>query len=120
MSDEKSNPLPVTRDEPLYEVKSWRSREMFVCPLCGADTFQKLLMLRHLVAKHDSELALVELVELEKIDPHRRSAPPPQNSESSNLGENKQGDVFEVDLVETDSTVDAQGDEHKTYTIKEK
>jgi hypothetical protein len=126
MSKKKSNSLPVTSDqpvvsdEPLYQVKSWKGKAMYVCPLCGMDTFEKMTMLRHLVCKHNSELALVELVELEGKNPTPSALrASPQNSESTNAGEKKLGDVFEVELVGTGSAVDAQGNEHKTFTIKE-
>jgi hypothetical protein len=101
--------------EALYTMRIWRGKTQYVCPLCGADTFDKKIMLKHLVNKHDSELALVELVRLENKTPSQ----PPPNAESANLGEGNQEDVFEVELVETGSTVDAQGNEHKTFTIKE-
>jgi hypothetical protein len=101
--------------EALYTMRIWRGKTQYVCPLCGADTFDKKIMLKHLVNKHDSELALVELVRLEGT-----STPSPSPSaDSANLGEGNQEDVFEVELVETGSTVDAQGNEHKTFTIKE-
>lgn len=108
--------------DPLYEEQDWRGKRLLVCPLCKADTFEKIVMLKHLVDAHDSELALVELVGMEENDPTPtpstlRASPP--NSESTNLGEKEQSDVFDVELVETGSTVDAQGNERKTYTVKE-
>lgn len=97
----------------LYEVRDWKGKELCVCPLCGFDTLAKIKMLRHLVGKHNSELALVALVDLEKDSP---SPLPPL---PDGRGEEQPGDVFEVELVETGSTMDAQGNEQKTFTVKE-
>lgn len=99
--------------DPLYVEQEWRGKRLLVCPLCKADTFEKIVMLKHLVDAHDSELALVELVDLEKDSP---SPLPPL---PKGRGEENPDDVFEVELVETGSTVDAQGDERKTYIVKE-
>lgn len=105
----------------LYEVKDWKGKALCVCPLCGFDTLMKIKMLQHLVSKHDSELALVALVDMEKDSPSAPSAlrASPPNSESTNLGEKEQNGVFEVELVEIGSAMDAQGNEHKTFSVKE-
>ena len=97
----------------LYEVKDWKGKALCVCPLCGFDTLMKIKMLQHLVGKHDSELALVALVDLEKDSP----SPLPLVPEGR--GKEQPGDVFEVELVEIGSAMDAQGNEHKTFSVKE-
>ncbi len=99
--------------QPLYEEQNWRGKTLLVCPLCKADTFDRVVMLQHLVDAHDSELALVKLLDLEKDIPAEKHLPAVETPENGN------NNVFEVELVETGSTVDAQGNERKTYTVKE-
>lgn len=98
----------------LYEEKDWRGKTLLVCPLCKADTFDKIVMLKHLVDAHDSELALVKLLDLEKGIPAAKKKLP-----AVETPENGGNDVFEVELVETGSAVDAQENEHNTYKVKE-
>lgn len=111
-SDQKSEE-GQTQPAALYEVKDWKGKVLCVCPLCGFDTLVKIKMLQHLVGKHDSELALVALVDMEKDSP----SPLPPLPEGR--GEEQPGDVFEVELVEIGSAMDAQGNEHKTFSVKE-
>jgi hypothetical protein len=124
-----SNQLPVVSEEQerprndMYTVGTWRGIPQYVCAVCKFDTLDEMVMLRHLVNKHNSEAALERLVELEKDKP-KPPAPSvlwtsPPNRESADLGEKSAEDVFEVELVEAGSTVDAQGNEHKNFVIKE-
>jgi hypothetical protein len=98
-----------------YKIASWKNKDLFQCSLCRFDSFERKEMLKHLVNKHNDELALAELVELEGnlLTSSALQASP------AHAGEGEQGEVFEVELVETDTTVDAHGNEHKTFTVKE-
>ena len=101
---------------PLYEERDWRGKSLLICPLCKADTFDRLTMLRHLVDAHDSELALVQLVDMEGSLPASAS---PIASDQEQQSERGDGDVFEVELIEINPTIDAHDHEHTKYTIKE-
>jgi hypothetical protein len=127
----KSDQLPVVSEEiasreeqerarnDMYIVGTWRGLPQYVCAACKFDTLDEVVMLKHLVNKHNSEAALEELVELEKA-PSTSVPLPPSPLAPLPKGEGEADDeVFEVELIETDSTVDAQGNEHKKFTIKE-
>lgn len=117
MAKKRTNqPVEETPASPYITV-TWKTKELYKCPLCRYDSFVKLDMLKHLVNKHNNELALVELVKLEEETPS--PSPSPIAKEQEPQLEMGKGDVFEVELVETDSIVDAQGTEHKTFTVKE-
>ena len=90
---------PVTGDanEAPYEVGTWSGMPLYKCKLCRFDTLSAEKIVAHL-----------EEHRLGKIP---RQATPP--------GEGEPGEVFEVELKEIDSTVDADGNVHKTYTVKE-
>lgn len=100
--------------QPLYEEQDWRGKTLLICPLCKADTFERVVMLKHLVDAHNSELALVQLVDLETSIPAANPLPAVETPEEGGR------DVFEVELVEIDPTIDdAHEGERKTFTIKE-
>jgi hypothetical protein len=102
-----------------YKIASWKNKDLFQCSLCRFDSFERKEMLKHLVSKHNDELALVELVELEGNLTSSALQASPAHAAMPHAGEGEQGEVFEVELVETDTTVDAHGNEHKTFTVKE-
>lgn len=116
---EVSDVPEVASEEPketLYMVGEWRGLPQYVCAVCGFDAFFEIVMLRHLVNKHNSEMALARLLEIEEQHPEPVQQPVPP----SHLSAGEEGkDVFEVELVEMNSTVDAQGNEHKNFVIKE-
>lgn len=106
------------RDLP-YLLGAWKGVDHYRCRECSVDSFDKKIILQHLVDKHNSEDALAMLVELEGTTaPHLTPPPAPPHQESAD-GEGSVEEVFEVELKEIDSTVDAQGNEHKTFVIKE-
>lgn len=100
--------------EELYSVGTWAGMPQYRCCRCAFDTLNLQEMLNHLVGQHDSIGALEELVKAEKDEPQK---PAVQQAEAS-LPEGEE-ELFEVELKETGSTVDEQGNEHKTFTIKE-
>jgi hypothetical protein len=111
----------VSQKPVTYEVGAWAGMPQWRCLLCGFDTLDENAMFEH-------------------IETHKLGAPPPSTSlkstgtmkaaspqtdpqsagagEHGNLGEGKD-EVFEVELEEVSSTVDEQGNEHKTFTVKE-
>lgn len=109
--------------KPEYVSGTWKGIEHYRCELCNYDSFHEKAVLEHLVSRHNSEAALERLVELEKsmtpppaLTPSAADAAPPPIAPQLEEGSE---DVFEVELKEVGSTVDAQGNEQKTFTIKE-
>ena len=78
-----------------YLLGAWKGVDHYRCRECSVDSFDKKIILQHLVDKHNSEDALALLVELESPTPSALRASPP-NSESTNLGEK------EVKLLQQD------------------
>lgn len=106
--DEEARELP-------YLLGAWKGVDHYRCRECSVDSFEKKSILQHLVDKHNSEEALAMLVELEG-----KPTPPPAPLHQENAdGEGSVDEVFEVELKEIDSTVDAQGVEHKKFVVKE-
>lgn len=98
---------------PEYTVGTWSGRKHYQCKLCVFDVLEdEMAMLRHLVQAHNSEAALVRLVDRETSEPTATAARP-----EGDAGDG--AEVLEVELVETGSHVDADGNVRKTYTIKE-
>lgn len=116
-----SGQLPVEEEarELPYLLGSWKGVDHYRCRKCSVDSFNKKSILQHLVDKHNSEEALAMLVELEVPTPSVAVRHLPQIAEERNLGEKEQDEVFEVELKEISTTVDAQGNEHKTFSVKE-
>ncbi len=89
-----------------YKEARWGGLLLYQCPLCPYDTFERVDMLKHLVHKHNDELALVELVKWESNPKEETSAthvadvggggmtPPHPNGEDA--------ETFEIDLKEVD------------------
>lgn len=131
MAKKKSNQLsvineqsPTISDETQverveYTIGAWKGLPHFVCAVCGFDAFFEVVMLNHLVDKHNSEMALERLVELEKDKVIPTPTPPASRALPLKSEDKADGEVFEVELVETGSTVDARGNEHKNFVIKE-
>lgn len=101
-------------------IGTWKGLPQYVCAVCGFDTLNEAVALNHLVDRHNSEAALARLLEIEKAKSPAATQQPPTQPQTSTFGEGRNDkDVFEVELIETDSTMDAQGSEHKNFTIKE-
>ncbi|MFZ5856782.1 MAG: hypothetical protein ACOYZ6_08125 [Chloroflexota bacterium] len=90
-----------------YEVGTWAGLPQWRCSLCGFDTLDEQAMLEH-----------AEAHRLQAQNPPPSPTPDPSPN-SENLGRGELEEVFEVELKEIDSTFDEQGNEHKTFTIKE-
>lgn len=100
----------VTASRTPYEVKLWKGLPQYVCVICGFDTL--------------SENAIFTHIEAHQLAPVSPQPPPnlPHPSTSAGtppLRTEEDDGVFEVELIEVDSTMDAQGNEHKKFTIKE-
>lgn len=101
-----------------YEVKHWKGMPLYVCKVCGWDTL-----------KVDEIGEHVEGHAARSMDADAASTPTPPTSTSSvqrptapqqaGRGDEDGEELFEVELVEVESTVDAQGTERKKFTIKE-
>lgn len=111
-----SGQLPVEEEarELPYLLGSWKGVDHYRCRKCSVDSFNKKSILQHLVDKHNSEEALAMLVELEGPPASLRLTPPPDPPHQESVDE-----VFDVELKEISTTVDAQGNEHKTFSVKE-
>lgn len=93
---------------PLYSIGAWSGLPQYRCGLCEFDTLDEPVIIEH--------------VEMHKVG--YSAAPPPappqiQEQDLERGDSSDSDDVFEVELVELDSTMDAQGNEHKKFTIKE-
>ena len=98
--------------EKLYTVGLWANLPQYVCQKCGFDTLNAGTMQEHLFWQHSV------IVEIEGADSSTPPPTPPQ-IEEHDLERGDDEEVFEVELEETGSTVDEQGNEHKTFTVKE-
>lgn len=99
-----------------YEVKQWVGKLLYICKTCKFDVLDdERKMLEHIQSQH-------------------RPRPVPRRAPSVLVADKRGNDVtnqaageddgnlnhmFEVELEEVESTIDEQGNEHKTYTIKE-
>lgn len=90
-----------------YEVGTWAGLPQWRCLLCGFDTLDEQAMLEH-AGEHAGSPQRVDLT------PEQN---PPLPFPAVEGGEEE--GVFEVELKEIGSTVDEQGNEHKTFTVKE-
>ena len=88
-----------------YEVGTWAGFPQWKCLLCAFDTLDEDAMIAHAEAHRDGTW---------NQTPPPEPNPPPLPQREEELGE-----VFEVELKEIGSTVDEQGNEHKTFTVKE-
>lgn len=100
------------KEELAYVVGNWAGLPHFSCVHCGFDTLDEAAMLEHIEAHR---LGTVNLPP--DLTPNPTPAPSPFSTNEN--GEGGQADVFEVELEEIGSIVDEQGDEHKTFTVKE-
>lgn len=112
--DSGQQPVEEEARELPYLLGSWKGVDHYRCRKCSVDSFNKKSILQHLVDKHNSEEALAMLVELEGPPASLRLTPPPAPPHQESVDE-----VFEVELKEISTTVDAQGNEHKTFSVKE-
>lgn len=108
-SGRKSNltpsPFPEGKqDIATYVIGTWAGLPQWRCLLCAFDTLDEQEMIEHAEA-HGLGTAIFP------------PEPPPLDPAPDKEGE--EADVFEVELKEIGSTVDKQGNEHKTFTVKE-
>jgi hypothetical protein len=86
-----------------YTVGTWAGKTQYRCVLCAFDTLDEDAIFAH-------------------IETHRLGTPPPTppQIQSTDLERGEEvEEVFEVELEEVSSTIDEQGKEHKTFTLKE-
>lgn len=103
--DAKEPEVPKADVIQEYAVGAWAGKPHYTCMLCLYDTLDESMMLRHIQAVH-----------------HPLPAPKRGNDVTHQAANEDDGDLngmFEVELVEVESTTDEQGNEHKIYTIKE-
>lgn len=96
----------LNEERNTYTTGTWNGLPHFTCCACAFDTLEEEVMRAH-VKGHETPTVAPSVA--------ARHLPP---IEEQDLAEND-NDVFEVELVEIGSTVDAQGNEHKKYTVKE-
>ncbi|RJP53624.1 MAG: hypothetical protein C4583_04360 [Anaerolineaceae bacterium] len=95
--------------EPAYLVGTWAGLRQYRCLSCEFDTLDENAMFEHIEAHR------LGTVNQPPADP----TPSPSPNATSAFGEGDDAEVFEVELREIGSTVDEQGNEHKTFTVKE-
>jgi hypothetical protein len=84
--------------EPKYILKPWKGMQHYECTLCSFDTFSTSAIFDH-IASH-------QLVSRKPVQPVEAQ----QNPEQA-------GEAFEVELEELSSFTDAEGNQHKQYTL---
>ena len=91
-----------------YDIGSWAGIPQYRCKLCKFDTLHKDLIEQHIKETH-----------LKVLNP-APSVNATTNNETDQVSpEGELNGVFEVELKEVSSTTDEEGNERKTYTIKE-
>lgn len=94
--------------ETLYVVGTWAGQPHYTCLNCKFDTLELQVIEQHVVRHRPGNRTPQTAPRgIDNVD-HQATA------DSGDLNQ-----VFEVELQEVDSTIDEQGNEHKTYTIKE-
>lgn len=117
---QKKTEVPEATESPEatreYEVGEWAGRAHYRCRLCAFDVVDsELNMLAHIQLKHRPR-------RVPRRAPSVFVADKRGNDVSDTVVDDEDGGlngVFEVELKEVDSTIDEQGNEHRTYTIKE-
>ena len=107
---ELKEPLPAEE----YTKGEWAGRLHYQCELCSFDVLDNEdVMLDHIQKRHHPRPASRRASSVLVAD-KRGNDVTDQVAEEGDLN-----NVFEVELKEVNSTTDEQGNEHKTYTIKE-
>ncbi len=106
------------KTETLYTVGLWKGLKQYRCMWCAFDTLNEETMFKHIeahrLANRPTPPRKPSVLVADKRGNEVDLTPSP-----SPAGEGSDEDVFEVELKEIDSTVDKQGNVHKTFTVKE-
>lgn len=101
---------PPTAETEDYTIESWGGKPKYCCKLCPFDTLELGRMQAH--------------IDMHLPEPPRPGGVPVGdkrgNDVTARISETKEeSEVIEVGLEEISSNVDEDGDEHKTFTMKE-
>lgn len=108
---QEPEPVPVVEE---YTKGAWAGHDHYQCNLCPFDVLDdEDQMLGHIQMKHRPHSAPRHVPSVLVAD-KRGNDVTDQVAEDGELN-----NLFEVELKEVNSTTDEQGNEHKTYTIKE-
>ena len=94
-----------------YEVGSWSGLPQYRCLLCKFDTLNEDTIFKHIEETH--QLGKQQSPSVLVADKRGNDVTDQVSSEGDLNG------MFEIELKEVSSTTDEQGNEHKTFTIKE-
>lgn len=90
-----------------YIIGEWRGHAHYACKLCPYDVL-------------DNEQAMIDHVKLHQARPGEPARPVEvQEPERVLPNDEAAAGIFEIELEEIGSSVDENGDVHKTFTIKE-
>lgn len=103
-------------EKAYYSVGLWANLPQYVCNACGFDTLDPRAMQEHLFWTHS---VMVEM-EGTPLTPIPGPSPISKTEMGEGIYDSDDEEVFEVELEEIGSTVDEQGNDHKTFTVKEK
>lgn len=93
----------------FYQTGAWAGIPQYRCGLCKFDTLHE-----HAIIDHLREVHLIG-----KIPPTVAETSTNHDQETNQGADGDLNGVFEVELKEVSTTFDEQGNEHKTFTIKE-
>lgn len=102
-----------------YEIGMWAGKPHYRCLLCKFDTLNEDVMLGHIRAMHRPRFIPERAPSVLVADKRGNDVTSLTPSPSPEGRGGAEDEMFEVELKEVESTIDEQGNEHKTYTIKE-
>lgn len=94
-----------------YEIGVWAGLTQYRCKFCKFDTLHQSVIVSHIAETH--------MKNADASTASETSTRSPLSEETQVSPEGDLNGVFEIELEEVSSTVDEQGNEHKTFTIKE-
>jgi len=101
----------ITATATPYTVGLWSGLPLYKCLLCKFDTLDEDAIFQHIETHQLSKLKSPSSI----LVADKRG-----NEVTDQIASDGDSDgVFEVELKEVESTTDEQGNEHKTFTIKE-
>lgn len=98
-----------------YEIGQWSGKPHYKCFLCKFDTLNEDAILGHIQAMHRPHFAPKRAPSVLVADKRGNDV----TNQAASEDDGNLNHMFEVELEEVESTIDEQGNEHKTYTIKE-